>query len=637
MCVASHLLGAKSTTSTEEQVFDAVKQTVVECIQLGSAVLEGLSDYPHEAMSTVRACVSSRLNHLARSVPLHVVHNLWMTYDLAITAKLMECLGIDPELLVAHSLVDDPVAGCLTFTRVVLSVAEAMDMLMSCPPSECPALSWHFWVCLLGPRFGGLGMGSLAVASLGLRLGICVNMGTGGASSSAYMRSALGSEIFAPEHATVDLSDSASSIGGVWGALARVAFQDPGHSLTDYTGLAAVPVLANNAFFDIGVLMRCFRCTVETTEHVGGAPVADIVVQLPGAAAVDEGADDLPTGPDLAFVLDSHEAALPAKAPVPACTLLRNRASRTLSHLFQVQLRGLLLLTAPNDTARAALDSDGHIGVRDVLTMVPSFSTAIPRPMMVFFARRKLGLTDDLRTQEVSTQCARCGSELPVEERGIPHAAACRKLGRFRILRHNEVRDLLSEAVAKDSEFCSRTEQVVGVRRRRPGPLAFLNPDGDGKSVVRSDVTVIGPFSDHVRRHEIDILVEASICKTHTNTHAQRQLDDGRKRKVAWYKGAELFDDVDEVVPFVFLDNGALDYRANTWLYQLFRAQSPAWLKKHILLSLSVQRLRASLARTVLGWTYLAYRSTLYSNLRSFYFVVVIFVFFFSTQLSLMP
>ena len=126
-----------------------------------------------------------------------------------------------------------------------------------------------------------------------------------------------------------------------------------------------------------------------------------------------------------------------------------------------------------------------------------------------------------------------------------------------------------------------------------------------------SDVTAVSHAIDTYGRSDIDILVMSSLANTHINKLTVPQLEEGFRRKERHYRdrGYTFIPGVDDVLPFVMLDNGAMHPKANSWLYEMVNKKYNQWREGHILNALQVQHIRAKLARTVMAWSYFAFES----------------------------
>ena len=572
------------------------RQKVLKAMLLAHRACTRLKQYPHELAALLRCSVSSKLHYLARLIPLDVVHRLWLAYDLFVISVFLQSQGIDPSILLAKSVTDD------TFhvgNIVMTNLDSAFDLLME-EEGDCPAFSWHFYMELLSCRFGGDGVAGLSRMSISLRLGAMVNVGAGNSHAANFLSQWYARTTSIPcirclEAAGMhDVSISGKIIdrqtpgfpNSTWIELAASAYHDAGGGMPDRTLLSDVPVLPfDHPYHDVSVLMHFFRVTIS------------------------DNADD---GQRLQFTIAPTEAHTPRTKPHPEGVLRPNRASRTLAHVLSLQMRSRLLVHAPTEHARKAFEASGHLGHRDVMGMLPTFNSCIEPAVYRHFQRLKFGLVEMVNTSRLD-MCQICREPLMQVNRAgqqIIHSSHCSGQYYFIDMRHDSIRDLLVSQINKSDQLVAWPERHVGIEHK-------ITEGVEQVGEVFSDVTAIGEFdSAHNVRIDLDVTVTSSQCSANLSSPVEVVLNAAYNRKMTRYKSVQFIDQVEHVTPFVMMDCGVLDSRANSWLYRFVNSTTPPWKRGHIVNALAVQSIRAKLARIAMRWTYYGHRATLLSDVK---------------------
>ena len=579
--VAPTILGTPIGSPPSVKRFLRLKINIA--LEQAQTITNTLQNAPHHLLAILKSCIQTKLNHLARTLPLSVTLSSLLEFDVKLTNMYLESQGIRPGYNYSH---EHP-------HKLIMHIPDAEDEVTHIDNiSKC----YEFWQMNLVTRFGGMGLGTLTLSAPTLRHGLFCNITTLNIPLARFMMSQLYPErgfttpIPGRDRALLNLSptDPLNRCPDEY-RIARLAYQrhdiDQNHNENYYTPLCSIETFdrSDHPLRDFSVLMTVFSIEHDEPTYIQSPhlPPTDNSIVRP-----------------ITFILPPTPQHIPRSGLSPPTPLHRCKASRLLGDVLRLSVRQELLLHIPNLAARRYFDSAGHLGIRDFWGGLPSYDS-LPPAAIVFYTRLLLGRIESI-TGLVGSHCVLCNS--PFEENMV-HSFQCHHVNNCSGIpthRHHAVRDYLANILKLSGKYLvSRECEVVCPHTR--------------DNFNRTDVTAHGPQGsrDLVRR-DYDVSIRSSVCRTHIHTPLTCLMDGAYRDKMRQYRNVQSTVGLrPEVFPFILTDLGVIDKRANSLLYDIVNVMSEGWRVGHILNSLQVQYWRKGIASTQLHSIYTAHCSTL--------------------------
>lgn len=154
-------------------------------------------------------------------------------------------------------------------------------------------------------------------------------------------------------------------------------------------------------------------------------------------------------------------------------------------------------------------------------------------------------------------QCA-CGALFSVE-----HSLDC-KLGGYRTLQHNEVRDLFAECLREGKFQGVETEPILQPLSGESFKFKSANKDDD----ARSDVKCLG-FWRKMRQAYFDVKVVSPLARSYVSRSQQSIYREAEKSKMRAYKARIIEVEHGDFTPLVFTTTGGMGPQCERALKQL--------------------------------------------------------------------